>query len=445
LVIASANDASDTVAVRVSDPKPTYGETETFTATVGTYSPALGTPGGTIQFLVDGAPFGSVVTLVSGVAASSPTSTLPAGRHKISAIYSGDPSYAANTAPNVPVTVAKAPLTIAADPKTKLYGQANPALTATYTGFVNNETPAVLTTPARLTTTARTSSPVGSYGINVRGATAANYSITFTSSTLTVTPAHLAVTAQDQGMAHYDTVPTLTYSITGFVNGDTSAAITGAPALSTTATSNSPAGLYPIDVALGTLAAKNYDFPNLVPGTLTVRPKVMDVRVDWGNQSMSLLGLNRDLPFVDIKAIDVIFSDDVTVDAASLALTGTTVKTYNMNNFSYNSATHDATWTLPTAIGIDHLKLALDGSSPNGIHATTPSVIMMGNYNRSFAVLPGDFNGDGVVNSPDIVGIRNEILGVSGAVPTVWGDLNGDGVVDMKDYREAQKRIGWKL
>jgi hypothetical protein len=53
------------------------------------------------------------------------------------------------------------------------------------------------------------------------------------------------------------------------VNGDTAAVLSGAPAFSTTATTSSPAGLYPITVSQGTLTAANYTF-NFVNGTLSV-------------------------------------------------------------------------------------------------------------------------------------------------------------------------------
>ena len=64
----------------------------------------------------------------------------------------------------------------------------------------------------------------------------------------------------------------LTATLTGFVNGDTAAVVSGAASLSTTATAGSGVGSYPITVAAGTLDAANYDFPNLVNGTLTIMP-----------------------------------------------------------------------------------------------------------------------------------------------------------------------------
>ncbi|MES2390246.1 MAG: MBG domain-containing protein, partial [Acidobacteriota bacterium] len=63
---------------------------------------------------------------------------------------------------------------------------------------------------------------------------------------------------------------TLTYGVTGFVNGDTAVtAVTGAPGEATTALAGSPVGTYPITLTAGTLAAANYSFA-LANGTLTV-------------------------------------------------------------------------------------------------------------------------------------------------------------------------------
>jgi len=88
--------------------------------------------------------------------------------------------------------------------------------------------------------------------------------------TLTVSKAVLTVTAGNASMYTGLALPTLSAVFTGFVKSETSAVLTGSPSLSTTATSASPVGSYPITVALGTLAAVNYSF-TLVNGTLTVQ------------------------------------------------------------------------------------------------------------------------------------------------------------------------------
>ena len=83
----------------------------------------------------------------------------------------------------------------------------------------------------------------------------------------TVNPAPLTVTAANESMPYGGTVPALTYTYTGLVNGNTSATFSGG--LATTATSSSSVGSYPI--TQGTLAATgNYTIGTFTPGTLTV-------------------------------------------------------------------------------------------------------------------------------------------------------------------------------
>jgi hypothetical protein len=97
----------------------------------------------------------------------------------------------------------------------------------------------------------------------------ANYTITYVSGTLTVYQAQLTVTGATQSMGYGQSVPTLTYTITGYLNSDPASVVSGVPALSTTATPSSATGNYPIYVALGTLSAANYSF-GFVRGTMTV-------------------------------------------------------------------------------------------------------------------------------------------------------------------------------
>ncbi len=160
------------------------------------------------------------------------------------------------------LTVTPAPLTITADNQSTVYEAPTPDLTASYSGFVNGDTPDDLAAPVTLSTDATSSSPVGTYTIDASGASSANYQITFVDGTLTVGKALLAVSANDQSKLTGAAVPPLTYYLTGFVNGEnaTSAGVTGTATLSTTAGVNSPAGTYAIVAAPGTLAAANYDF-----------------------------------------------------------------------------------------------------------------------------------------------------------------------------------------
>ncbi len=41
-----------------------------------------------------------------------------------------------------------------------------------------------------------------------------------------------------------------------------------------------------------------------------------------------------------------------------------------------------------------------------------------------------------------MVAIRNQMLGLLGAVPTSFGDINGDSKVDILDYTAVSRLIG---
>jgi hypothetical protein len=157
---------------------------------------------------------------------------------------------------------------MAPDP-TMHYGDPVPALAPSYSGFVNGDTPASLTTQPTCTTTATSSSPVGTYPVTCSGAVDPNYTFTYVPGSLSVGPAQLTVTADNKSIVYGAAIPPLTYKITGFVNGDAASVVTGSANCTTTATTASPAGSYPITCTIGSLAAANYSF-GFAAGTLTV-------------------------------------------------------------------------------------------------------------------------------------------------------------------------------
>ena len=113
--------------------------------------------------------------------------------------------------------------------------------------------------------------------------------------TVTVTTQNvLTVTVQNATRDFETANPAFGYGITGFVNGDTIAVVSGAPALSTTAVLNSPKGNYVIAASPGTLAApSNYAF-TFVNGLLTVTGNVA--------QTITFLRI-PDLPIAVVHAI----------------------------------------------------------------------------------------------------------------------------------------------
>jgi len=75
------------------------------------------------------------------------------------------------------LTITKAALTADANDQSKIYGQVNPALTITYTGFLNGDDSFDITPPTG-STTATLSSGVGIYPITLSGGSAPNYTLT---------------------------------------------------------------------------------------------------------------------------------------------------------------------------------------------------------------------------------------------------------------------------
>ncbi|MFD0748608.1 MBG domain-containing protein [Mucilaginibacter calamicampi] len=85
------------------------------------------------------------------------------------------------------IVVVKTMLKVTANNKSRVLGEDNPSLTYLITGFVNNETSAVLSKQPTITTTADITSPLGRYPIVADGAEADNYSFNYIPGTLTIT------------------------------------------------------------------------------------------------------------------------------------------------------------------------------------------------------------------------------------------------------------------
>jgi len=157
--------------------------------------------------------------------------------------------YTRSVSQDYKLVVAQAPLTITANNAAFTYGGAMPALTASYSGFVNGDNDSLLTTPPIITTTAAPSSPIGAYPITVSGAMDPNYSFVYNSGTLNINPATLTVTANAQTKEYGAADPAFIYTASGFVNGDNTGIFTGG--LSRTPGEN--VGSYPI--TMGSLSA----------------------------------------------------------------------------------------------------------------------------------------------------------------------------------------------
>jgi hypothetical protein len=112
--------------------------------------------------------------------------------------------------------------------------------------------------------------PVGTQTITAQYSGDSNYNAaTSPAVSQVVNTAILTVTANNASKVYGMANPSFTPSYSGFVNGDTSAVLSGSPTLTTVATASSPVGTYPITAAVGTLSAANYTFV-FTNGTLSI-------------------------------------------------------------------------------------------------------------------------------------------------------------------------------
>lgn len=111
-----------------------------------------------------------------------------AGTTTITAKQAGNDGYFPATDVVRTLTVNKAALSIKVNDATKTTGEANPAFTINYTGFVLGETAANLATQPQVVTIATTNSSPGYYTLSAEGAVTQNYNITYVDGRLTILP-----------------------------------------------------------------------------------------------------------------------------------------------------------------------------------------------------------------------------------------------------------------
>jgi RHS repeat-associated protein len=253
----------------------------TLTVTAASASRAYGAANPTFTDTITGFVNGDTSSVVSGAPSltTTATSTSAVGSYTITASTGtlAATNYSFNyvngtltvtsatqtitfTAPTSPVTYGVSPITLSAT--------ASSGLAVSFS---------VTSGPATVSGSTLTITGAGTVVVAANQVGNANYAAaTQVTQSVTVNKATLTVTANNISRAYGAANPTFTDTITGFVNGDTSSVVSGAPSLTTTATASSPVGSYTITAAAGTLAATNYSF-TYVNGTLTVSQATLTV------------------------------------------------------------------------------------------------------------------------------------------------------------------------
>jgi hypothetical protein len=168
----------------------------------------------------------------------------------------------------------------------------------------------------------------------------------------------------------------------------------------------------------------------------TVAPKVTAIRLFYGPTAyVDLKTLGRSvLPWEHVTRVDVLFSEAVSVTGADLTLATVGGSPVQTAFGGFNPTTNSASWTFAD-LGANRFSLQVAGTiadlSLNSIGTT---------WGRTFAVLPGDFDGNGLVNSTDF----DKVKGQKGKV-NVFADVNGDGVVNDQDTASVTAHMSTRL
>lgn len=170
------------------------------------------------------------------------------------------------------------------------------------------------------------------------------------------------------------------------------------------------------------------------------------------------------LPWNNINQIRITFSEDVTIAAADLSISGVNKTAYVISGFSYNANTFVATWTLDAPIAKDKIFLDLDadGMAPvrsvstndvlDGAWTDCQSTFNSGNgqggtdFQLRINVLPGDANGINAVSMVDVT-LANQKVGrnAGDAGYDIRCDVNGSGGITCGDVSAIMSKIGGVL
>ena len=186
LTVTASVPGSGNPTVNAPSVNVVYGSPYTLSASVTSkQAPA---PTGTLVFFVNGTAVCPAQNIpANGAVTCAPSPTLEnAGTYPVTVTYSGDGTYQSKAA-TLTLTIAPAPATIVANNFTRVANTPNPTFTGTITGGVAGQT-----ITATYSTTATESSPAGTYPIVPTavagpGTLLANYAITITNGTLTIT------------------------------------------------------------------------------------------------------------------------------------------------------------------------------------------------------------------------------------------------------------------
>jgi hypothetical protein len=237
-----------------------------------------GAPGAAFSVSVTGFMQGDDESVLSGPVSFSTTagSVSPVGTYAVSASGLTAANYDVRYVDGT-LTITPAGLTVNVRDASKVYGSANPAFTASFSGWVNGDDANTLSGTLAFATGATAGSGAETYPISASGLSSANYAISYVDGTLTVHSAPMTVTAIGASRVYGTTNPAFSAVYAGFVLGQDAAVLGGSLSFATAALPSSNVGAYTV-IPSG-VTSPNYTI-TFLPGTLTVRPAPLTVKAN---------------------------------------------------------------------------------------------------------------------------------------------------------------------
>gem|GEM_PF-665441 len=317
------------------------------------------------------------VCTVTGVTVS----IVASGTCTIAANQVGSANFEAATQVTQGFAVAKAVLTVTAQPQSAPYGTAASVVTVAgsviYTGWQRSDTVAsglVIGSVSYTTTFTNTSNAAASSLVItpvVSGLSAVNYSFAAATGAITVSKRNLTVTASSPSVNYGDAVPTVTAGYSGFVNSENSTALSVAPSCTTAYTRTSNAGTTP-STSCSSATATNYDFI-YVTGSVTIA-KSTPTMGSWPNVGKTYGASNFDVVAPTVTGVTggvlsggISYSSGTpsiaTVSGTTVSIARQGISTFTasftpLDTTNYNSASTTMVFT------VDKAPLTITASSP---------------------------------------------------------------------------------
>jgi len=270
LIISTTDPANPTLTVSLTG---TGGSLPLLTITANNSTMRYGSAVPLLTFSYNPANPAGMTT--APACSTTATKTSPVGTYPITCTGAADANYTLTYVAGT-MSVTPAPLTIWASNGAMVYGGTPPVITPEYVGLVAGDTAATFSISPNVAPTCTTTpvlnntTPVGTYPSICSGATDPNYTISYAAGKVTVAKAALSITSNATRIYGAPNPSPFPLTTVGLVNGDTLASAGIVVSCTTTATTASPVGTYPI-TCTGPASTLTYII-TYTPGTLTVTP-----------------------------------------------------------------------------------------------------------------------------------------------------------------------------